>query len=60
MINVADRAGLNDFAGIHNGDAITMLGDKIEVMTNKDHGHAVFALDPLEQLDHLRLYGYVQ
>ena len=53
-------AMLNDFSGIHHRDLICHPGYHTEVMGNQNDRHAGLFLEVIQQIENLRLDGYVQ
>ena len=51
---------LDQFAGIHDADAMRHPGDDAEVVGDQQHGHAALALELREQVENLRLDGDVK
>ena len=64
MLRVREQAlrlaGLDDMAMLHDANPVGHLADDTEVMGDEQHGHAHLLLQPLEQLQDLRLHGHVQ
>ena len=58
--DVVHRAGLDDLAGVHDGDPVGDLVDHAEVVGDEDQAHAGVALQVLEQVHDLRLHGDVE
>ncbi len=53
-------AGFEDLALAHDGNPVGHLADDGEVVAGEDHGESGFALEGLEQIEHLGLDGYVE
>ena len=49
------RPVLNDLTGVHHRHVIGDIGDHAEVVRDEDHRHVFLALQPVQQLDDLRL-----
>ena len=54
------RAGLHDPAAIHDGHALGELGDDRELMGHEDHGQVAVFGEIREQVEDLRLDGYIE
>src|SRR5260221_1695808 len=57
---LVDRRGLDDLAGIHDGDAVGDRGDDAEIMGDEDHRHAIGGFELGEEREDLRLDGDVE
>jgi len=59
--DLVNRTFLDDFAGIHHGDAVSDLGDDGEVVRDEDETHAgTLRFECGEQIENLRLDGHVE
>ena len=58
--NILDRAYLDDFARVHNRDAIRHTRHNAEVVCDKDSGGIELALYIPQKLEYLRLYGDIK
>ena len=54
------RSLLDQFAGVHDPDAIRILRDHAEIMSDQQHPHALIGAQSPQQLQHLRLDGHIQ
>ena len=59
MLRVVEKAArlsaLDHPAGVHDDDLVRDLGDDAEVVRDQDHGGVELVLQPVDQLDDLRL-----
>ena len=51
---------LDDLTGVHDHDIVGHIRNHAEVVGDEDHGHVLFALQCVEQLDDLSLSRHVQ
>jgi hypothetical protein len=58
--HLGDRPLLDDFAGIHHADAIRDFGNDGKIVGNEDQPHVALGLQRREQVENLRLNGYIQ
>ena len=58
--HVAQRAGLDDTAGIHHGHAVADLDRDADVVGDEDHRHAELALELAQQQEDLDLHGGIE
>lgn len=58
--DLVDGTDLHDLSGIHDGDPVGHVGDDAQVMGDEDDGHVALLLEPVDQLEDLRLDGDVQ
>ena len=54
------RRLLDDLTGVHDGDLVSHLGDKRQVVGDEDHCEAELLTQLVEQVDDLLLNGHVQ
>ena len=54
------RRRLNNFAGIHDGDAMGVLRHHRQIMCDQEHGHTARTLQFTQQFKYLRLYRHIQ
>ena len=54
------RALLDDAAGVHDHDLVGDLGDDAEIVRDQDHRRVEVVLQPVDQLDDLRLDRHVE
>ena len=54
------RGELHQIPGVHHRDPIGHLRHHAQIVGNQQDGHAMLLLQPLQQVEHLRLDGYVQ
>ena len=59
-VNATGRARFDDFAGVHDHDAISDLRDHAEVVGDQEEAHAGFRLQLFQQGQDLRLDGDVE
>ena len=55
-----DRRILDDAAGVHDANAVCVLGDDAKIVADQHHGHRAVAADLLQELEDLRLDGGVE
>ena len=53
--HVADRAGLDDLAGVHDRDVVAEIGDHTEVVGDEDDRHPSFGDESAQQIEDLGL-----
>jgi len=53
--HLVHRAGLDDAASLHHGDAVAHMLDDAEIMRNEQHGHAQPRLQSDQEIQHLGL-----
>ena len=58
--NVGGASGFDHLTAEHDDDAIGQSGKDMEVMCDEQNGHAMFFLQPGQQLDDLFLHGGVE
>ncbi len=58
--NGLDRAGLDNFAPVHHGDAVADLRGDAEVVGDKHHAAAVFGAELEQQVENLGLHRHVE
>lgn len=58
--DILRRAGLDNLAAAHNGDAIGKVADNAEIMRDQDYGHAEALLQRLQKVENLRLDRYIK
>ena len=51
---------LHDLAGVHHGDALRHFTDHAHVVGDQHQGHTAVFLQAAQQVQNLRLYGYIQ
>ena len=57
--HVVNRPRFHDLAKVHDDDAVADVCDDPQVMRDHHERHAMLALEALEQVENLRLYGHV-
>ena len=60
VVDVASVAGLDDLAGVHHLDVVAMLGHHAEVVRDDHDGGVELLLQPVEQVEDLRLDRHVE
>jgi len=50
----------DQFAGVHDADAVRHFGDDAEIVGNQQHAHAALALELCQQVEDLCLHGDVE
>lgn len=58
--HVADRCILDQIAGIHHANLVTVLCDDTEFMRDENHGHAGFSLEVGEKRHNPLLHRHIQ
>jgi hypothetical protein len=58
--NLADRASLDDLALGHHCHAVSNFAHDREVVGDEQHGHAIPALQALQEIKNLRLHRHVE
>ena len=56
----AGRAELDQFPGIHDGEAAAELGNDADIVTDEDQRRAVLALHLLDDVEHLALDDHIE
>ncbi|KJC55933.1 hypothetical protein UP10_36735 [Bradyrhizobium sp. LTSPM299] len=59
-IEIVRRSDLAYLAQVHHNNPVADSPDDAEIVRNKQHGQIVSKFRIFEEVQHLRLYGYVQ
>ena len=59
-VDLFDGAFFDDFAEVHDGDAVADVADHAEVVGDEEVGEVVFVLQVLQEVDDLGLDGDVE